>query len=150
MKQKIKFKKSGFTLLVAIIITSMLLLVSFVVLNIALKQLVLQNANEESQYAFYNADSGMECATYWDLKNPGGTSAFDFSVASPISCNNNSLSVGGPLNNPSSVFTINFTKGCAIVTVTKASNLTSIDSRGYNTCDASALRRFERGVTITY
>src|SRR3990167_3653584 len=58
----------GFTLLVAIVTTSLLLLVSFVVVNVALKQLVLANASQESQYAFYAADSGTECAVYHDLK----------------------------------------------------------------------------------
>jgi hypothetical protein len=68
--------KNGFSLLVAVITTSMFLIVSFVVANVALKQLVLSRANQESQYAFYNADSGTECAVYWDLKNPSGKSAF--------------------------------------------------------------------------
>jgi hypothetical protein len=68
--------KKGFSLLVAVITTSMFLIVSFVVANVALKQLVLSRANQESQYAFYNADSGTECAIYWDLKNPTGKSAF--------------------------------------------------------------------------
>ena len=40
MKTKLQ-KTSGFTLLIAIITTSMLLIVSFVVMNVALKQLIL-------------------------------------------------------------------------------------------------------------
>ena len=149
--RKIEKLKSGFTLLVAIVVTSMLLLVSFVVVNVALKQLVLANSSQESQYAFYNSDSGMECAIYWDLKNSSGPSAFSTTTPSTISCNNNSLLVGGPANDPSSVFSLNLEKGRSIVTVTKASNgLTTIDSRGYNTCDNSVSRRFERGITVTY
>lgn len=72
-------KTKGFTLLVAIIVTSMLLIISFVVANIAYKQLILANSNQESQYAFYNADSGIECAVYWDFRN--GYTVFDPSVA---------------------------------------------------------------------
>ena len=156
----------GFTLLVAVVVTSILLLVSFVVVNIATKQLVLANAAEESQYAFYSADSGTECALYWDLKN-GPVSAFSTTTPGAISCNNQSISTGsqsvptipavpsliggGGSANPTSIFSISFTKGCAIVRVTKAVNgLTTLDSLGYNTCDTSSTRRFERGVTLTY
>ena len=42
----------GFTLLISIVTTSLLLLVSFVVVNVSLKQLVAANVNQESQYAF--------------------------------------------------------------------------------------------------
>ncbi len=166
--KKIKNNKNraGFTLLIAIIITSMLLVVSFVVVNIALKQLVLASASRESQYAFYAADAGTECAVYWDLKG-GPISSFDINTAGTITCSGQTVSTGsqsvptipaqpsviggGGVANRTSIFSINFTKGCAIVRVTKAANgSTNIDSRGYNTCDTSAVRRFERGVTLTY
>ncbi len=154
--------KRGFTLLIAMITTSMLLLVSFVVVNIALQQLIISNAAEESQYAFYAADSGTECALYWDLKNPSGDSAFDATVPGTISCNGQTVTTGSqsvptiPVTpsviggSSQSIFSINFTKGCAIVRVTKAGVNTTVDSRGYNTCDTSATRRFERGVTLSY
>ena len=167
----------GFTLLAAIITTSMLLIVSFVVANVALKQLVLSRSSQESQYSFYNADSGTECAIFWDLKNAGGVSAFATSTANTITCNGQSISVASPVvptlpastptliggggnANPTSIFKIDFPKGCTIVKVTKSYPpqapyngqvlLTQINSYGYNTCDTSASRRFERGVNITY
>jgi hypothetical protein len=84
--------QKGFTLLIAIVTTAMLLLVSVVVINIALKQLLLVSANKESQSAFYIADSGIECALYWDLKN-GAISAFATTTPS-ISCNNQTITSG--------------------------------------------------------
>lgn len=158
----------GFTLLIAIVTTSMLLLVSFVVINVVTKQLLLAYSGQESQHAFYAANSGIECATYWDLKNTGGTSAFATSTPGSVTCNNQTVSTGsqtvqtnptqssrvggGGVANPTSIFSINFTNGCAIVRVTKAANGdTTIDSRGYNACGAAAsVRRFERGIQITY
>jgi len=150
--------KKGFTLLIAIITTSMLLIVSFVVVNIALKQIVLANAAKESQYAFYAADSGTECAIYWDLRRDGTISSFDpyHSQAShTITCNGNVLvtrpQVVGEYS--TSTININFTKGCAVVRVVKhvgSATTTTIDSRGYNTCDTSSPRRYERGVLLTY
>jgi hypothetical protein len=45
---------------------------------------------------------------------------------------------------------IPYTHGCAIVWVAKNGTDTTITSRGYNTCDTSNPKRFERGITITY
>lgn len=162
-----KLRKAGFTLLISIIVTSMLLVVSFVVVNIALKQLVLASSSKESQYAFYAADAGTECAIYWDLKANSGVSSFDINNAGTVQCNGQTISTnsqsvptipaqpsligGGGVSNRTSIFSINFTKGCAIIRVTKnADGTTLVDSRGYNTCDTDALRRFERGVTLAY
>lgn len=168
-----KKNTAGFTLLIAIVVTSMLLLVSFVIVDIALKQVVLSNDAMQSQYAFYNADTGTECALYWDLKNPGGVSAFATDTPGVIACNagNNgnpstistnsqtvptipseqSLIGGGGAGNPVSIFEVNLSQGCVIVRVTKnTDNSTTIDSRGYNTCDLTSGNRLERGVTLTY
>ncbi len=166
-------KDKGFTLLISIIVTSALLIVSFVVINIALKQLILASAGEESQYAFYSADAGTECAVYWDLKGSttGALSPFDPSTTGTITCNNQTITtnsqsgatavptlpvnksslIGGGGANLTSIFWLSFTKGCTIVQVTKnADGSTTVDSRGYNTCSPTAARRFERGVTLTY
>jgi len=148
--KKIESGQKGFAMLVAIVTTSMLLLVSFVVANIAVKQLVLTFSSRESQYSLYNADSGIECATYWDVKN-GAVSAFDPSGTTAIKCNTQTFTVGGA---QTSTFTIDFTqnggRGCAVVTVDKSvPNATVIRSRGYNICSGSG-RRFERGVIINY
>lgn len=168
---KTKFQKtSGFTLLIAIITTSMLLIISFVVINVALKQLILANANKESQHAFYAADGGTECAVYWDLVD-STLSRFATTTPGSITCNGQTISTnsqtvptlpigtmslvggGGDLN-PTSIFKIDFTEGCAIVRVTKSYTgntlVTIIDSRGYNTCDVNASRRYERGVVMSY
>jgi len=157
----------GFTLLIAIITTSMLLIVSFVVINVAVKQLLIADANEQSQYAFYAADAGTECAVYWDLADPV-ESAFDPTAGgNSINCNDQTIStnnqtvltiptqlsqIGGGGADLESIFMLNFEDGsCAIVRVTKNANgTTGIDSRGYNTCDINATRRFERGVTLSY
>ena len=88
-------QNKGFTLLIAIVVTSMMLIVSFVVANVALKQLVLADAGVESQYAFYNADSGADCAVYWDLKRGNnGISPFATSTAGSISCGSNTVTTG--------------------------------------------------------
>ncbi len=154
MRKSINEQK-GFTLLIAIIITSMLVLVSFVVVNVALKQLILATAAVESQYAFYAAESGTECALYWDLPKDGSASAFSPPYNRQISCNAQSVTLTPGSNDgiyATTTFTINYAKGCSVVTVGKSitGSVVNIDSRGYNTCTAGALRKYERGVNLTY
>ncbi len=185
MIKKLK-QNSGFALLMAIIITGMLLLISFVVADLAYKELILTSTGQQSQIAFYMADSGAECAMYWDLKNPNDPSKSAFANnnnSGSVTCNGQTVMTGSETTLPTSsftcnshtvttgpnsvigggasmqtgcaisVFSINFANSCAIVTVTKDpgnGGTTKIDSRGYNTCNPSVLRRFERGITITY
>jgi Tfp pilus assembly protein PilX len=74
-------KKTGFTLFVALIVSSMLLAVGFSLSNIILKQLIFSNSGRESQLAFYAADSGAECALYWDRKDMLGYTTYQGSFA---------------------------------------------------------------------
>lgn len=153
-------KNKGFTLLVAIVTTSLLLIVSFVVVNVALKQLLLSYSNQESQYSYYNAESGVECAIYWDLKNSvppniGVTdSAFSTTTTNEIECYGKIVNVGGGgYANATSTFEIALAKGCVVVKVGKVPNpygYTRIESYGYNNCTPDVERKFERGITITY
>lgn len=79
--------KMGFTLFVAMIVTSLLLAVGFSISNIILKQILLAGSGKESQIAFYAADSGAECAQFWDTKNYDGTGLVDdgpFATSTPV------------------------------------------------------------------
>ncbi|OHA26372.1 MAG: hypothetical protein A3C06_01575 [Candidatus Taylorbacteria bacterium RIFCSPHIGHO2_02_FULL_46_13] len=57
----------GFTLYYAILFGSLILSVGASMLNLSLKEFLLSSALRESEYAFFAADSGTECALYWDL-----------------------------------------------------------------------------------
>ncbi len=143
-------KTSGLALAVAIIVTAVLLLIVTAMANLALKQASISSSARDSQIAFYAADTGMECALYWDIHSPSGTSAFSTSTGSQINCNNQSMMVGG---SSKSVFTFNFSPDpfCTIVTVTKNTDgSTLVESEGYNTCDPTSTRRVERAVRARY
>ncbi len=152
--------QKGITLLIAIVITGTLLLVALGIANVSRKESILIYAARMSQLAFYAADSGIECAIYWDVKNPSGYSAFSTTTTSTIDCNQTPQNVTNPIpavvgGNPSGVstFVMSFLPNpyCASVTVTKSpSGATTIDSHGYNTCDTTDLRRVERAVKVTY
>src|SRR3989344_3385179 len=60
--------RRGFTLYYAVLIGSVLLLIGASLLNLSLKEFLLSAAVRESEYAFFAADSGIECALRWDLK----------------------------------------------------------------------------------
>lgn len=161
-----KKNQRGFTLFIAIIITSTLLLVSFGLIAVSVQESFLTSAGRDSQNAFYSADSAIECALYWDVKNPAGTgnSAFATSTQTNINCNQDSTNNPNPT--PSlvggtnvSTFTMTFKSAptdpanlnCAIVYVTKnPDGSTVIDSHGYNTCDTTNPRRVERAIRVKY
>ena len=60
--------KKGFILLYAILIMSMLIALAVSITNITIKERQLSRYGEESLSAFFAAESGMECALYWDMK----------------------------------------------------------------------------------
>lgn len=147
----------GFTLFIALVITATLLLIATGIIALAVRESFLTTASQDSQYAFYAADTGIECAIYWDVKNTSGFSAFATSTSSTINCNydsnnpaNQNIVVGG---SPESDFTISFLPQpyCAMVKVFKPSDgSTKIESFGYNTCDTTNPRRVERAVQVSY
>jgi hypothetical protein len=170
---KKKNLKSGFSIFIAIIVTSVLLIISFSIANIATKQTQFSNINKESQYASFAADAGIECALYWDTK----FNYFSTSTAGTISCNGSSnittgsqspisgtttvSRVGGGTDaNPMSVFGFslnsasNPTNACVIVAVYKyysgVNLMTHVYAYGYNNCNTSDPRRVERGIEVLY
>lgn len=147
----------GFTLFVAIVVTGTLLLIATAIVGVALKESAITGAARESQYAFYAADTGIECALYWDVKNSSGVSAFATTTGTVINCNKdaenpgNQWTVGGSYTSVIDKITFLPDPYCAIVTVNKSvGGETTIESQGYNTCDETNPRRVERAVRVTY
>ncbi len=145
----------GFTLLIAVVLSSVIVSVSLALLDITYKQVTLASAAAQSQYAFYNADTALECALYWDQK----ANAFDYTTpmaSSGITCaelpiQDYATSISG------GVISTTFTLPCANggskgnVTVTKTNTgVTNIFGNGYNTCAVDDVRRVERGIKATY
>lgn len=148
-------KERGVSLYIAISVTAALTLVSFAVINSAVKQLGISSLARDSQMAFFAADSGVECALYWDLKS--GTNPFS-TTTSPtptISCNGMTVSQATTYVNLISTSTVSFSPNpCISISVVKwyqGNELkTKIESRGYNTCTVSNPRRVERAILVNY
>lgn len=172
-------KKRGFALLFSVLVSGILLSIGLGIFSITYKELLLSFSDRESQVAFYAADTGTECALYWDIKHPDTAySVFGLvlgeATSSPAAddddnehawCAEEDIVDGWTTTydsgKPSVVttFTLDNIGGngsCAEVTVTKekdyvnAERTTRIDSRGFNTCDPNASRRAERGLRVEY
>jgi hypothetical protein len=66
---EISSHKRGFTLLLAALVASIVLALGSSIFLIARKQVTLSSLGRDSQFAFYAADTGAECALYWDIKH---------------------------------------------------------------------------------
>ena len=79
--------KKGYTLLFAVIVSVLLLSIAAFILSVSRKQAILSSAARDSIYAFYAADSGLECAVenLSVLANASGTN--------PMHCGGSSITV---------------------------------------------------------
>lgn len=142
----------GFTLLIAVILTSVLLAVSLSLVDTSYKQLVLSSTARQSEIAFYIADTALECALYHDQQQ----GAFAYSgAAGTIFCNNQNLPLSTSVSG--SIRTTTFTIPCngggtqGGVTVYKnTTGATQLYATGYSSCSVTDPRRVERGLKVTY
>lgn len=89
----IKNKKRGFALFIAVIFMSVMLSFGLALGSLGYKQAVLASSAIESQYAFYAADAGLECALYADQQLNLFAFPSDITVTAPpvpMSCDNHS------------------------------------------------------------
>ena len=147
----------GFTLLLAVLTSSILLALGFAIFNIINKEVVLTSAGRESQFAFYAADSGVECALYWDFQNNA------FATSSPltdIQCGGASVALTRNYEPIGDTYTTTFSFSlgstqsdpCSSVEVVRNHNptRTTIQSSGFNSCVTTNPRRIERAIRVQY
>ena len=173
-----RYTNRGFTLFIAVIVSSLFLAIGFSLASLSVKQQIISSIGKESQFAFYAADTGIECALYWDFKLGGENNAFATSTDSTdpnpplptdLPCNNQNIaatwSIEHLTDRATTTFAFNFldpdpTKSnpyCAVVKVGKNGLVTTIESRGYNnasvsgsSCLSSNPRTVERAVRVSY
>jgi Tfp pilus assembly protein PilX len=151
--------QAGFTLLLAALIASIVLALGSSIFTIAQKQVKLSTLGRDSQFAFYTADTGAECALYWDVRyNLFSTTT----TATSATCDGRPLTITGigasfpyTARFQIDLFTDQSTGYCTEVTVTKdiANPHTVIHADGYNvTCAAkdSNARALQRSVELQY
>ncbi len=90
----------GFTIFFATLVASLALSVGLVIYDLLLRNTALSQVATQSQYAIYAADTGAECALYWDLNFndalPGDLdqSAFATATAAKMAPSDTGASVG--------------------------------------------------------
>ena len=147
---------AGFTLIISVLISSILLSIGLAMFNISLKEATLSSLGKESQVSYYAADSAIECVYYWDLP-PVLVGFFDAQISTgDMQCNNGNVIVNSS-NCAAGICEHNLTYNlggsadeCAEIYIRKDSVAlaTTIEARGYNTCDTNNPRRTERGIKI--
>lgn len=154
-------KQRGFTLLLAALVSSLVLILGVSIFELVQKDITLSSLGRDSQFAFYAADTAAECALYWDVR-------FDyFSSTTPSltpECDNvgwTNMQATGVIGTPP--YTISFrlenlfggNGNCADVTVRKSATNphTTIRADGYSTtCNLLSVsaRALERSVELRY
>ncbi len=145
----------GFTLLIAVVLSSVLVSISLSLIDIAYKQIVLASTATQSEYAFYNADTALECALYWDQKH----NAFDYTspmAASLLVCGNQIVTaytvtpISGFMQTSFSLPCVGGGTASSVTVEKNSSGGTRLYGNGYNTCAVDDVRRIERGLKATY
>ncbi|MBL7045639.1 MAG: hypothetical protein ISR99_01215 [Parcubacteria group bacterium] len=148
---RFKIKNKGFTLLLAVLVSSLLLSIGLGIFNITIKEVLLSSIGRESQFAFYAADTGIECALYWNDKQ----SKFSTTTPSTVTCGGTTVSDGGGVGfDTPMIFEFEVSGFCSVVSVTKSLThpRTRIESKGYNTTCGNDInpRRVERAIRVTF
>lgn len=161
MKKKNKEKNNtGFVLLFTVVLSSIIFAIAMSILRIAFTQSLINTSSRASNEAFYAADTGAECALYYDLRK--GQSIFgDPNPEKGPSCAGIDLDLyQGNEIGPWTFYLYSLGydgRACAIVEVDKSKlDETKIVSRGYSTggnttdCSSSSASRVERRLEVTY
>lgn len=81
------------------LVGSLALSVGFAIYDLTVREIDLSAAASQSQYAIYAADTGVECALFWDSKYGGSGTAFGTSSASTwgssVVCNGQNIATLG-------------------------------------------------------
>lgn len=160
----------GFTIFFAVLVTSLALAIGLSIYDITVRELDLSATVNQSQYAIYAADSGAECALYWDThcaaSGCSAGSAFPTSTDSTLPAQGSGLLCNGQdivaapwtvqqtASAATTTITVTFSPQtyCAIVTIAKSGtpSHTAITSHGYNTCAQGGVTRVERALQVNY
>ncbi len=174
MLKTILKNNKGYTLLFAVLVSSVVLSIGISILSISKKEFLLASSARESTTAFYAADSGIECAIF----NDNNISTTSYSTHNNIYCLGQTMDtyLGSDPGNSPAVYNFNmslaessaYNAPCLKLKITKDyfdSNdglgpipRTRIESRGYNmgwdnvgkTCSVGSPRRVERGISYTF
>ncbi|HEY9583749.1 MAG TPA: hypothetical protein VJI66_02190 [Candidatus Paceibacterota bacterium] len=155
-------KNKGYTLLFAVLVSSLVLSIGISILTISRKEFLLSSSARDSTSAIYAADSGLECALYHN--DNGDKFNYENPDLADLKCGGVTLDIDDLSDTNERTFTFHLKllgNSCVTTKVKKYFVFdglaptylkTSIESRGYNigwntgteTCDNPSPRRVER------
>ncbi len=147
--------RRGFTLLIAVVFTAVVLSVALALADIAYRQVILASTARQSQYAFYAADSALECALYWDQRGD----RFDYTTegsSGSFACQGQTVNftassaLGGSRTTTFSIPCATSGSQSSVVVYKKSNGATIIDASGFNSCNPADPNRVERGLKASY
>ena len=149
--------RSGFVILFAVTISSIILAIAHGDANIALKEVKFSTDARETNNAFFAADTGVECALFNDKST--STSFLSIGSSGTVQCLGGNIALKGSF--PAWDFIVpglgSTGQSCAKVSVTKIGSsptVTTIVSKGYNKgdslCISSDSDRIERALIVSY
>lgn len=150
----------GFTLLLAALVSSIVLALGVSIYQLAVKQIELSSLGRDSQFAFFAADTGAECALFWDIRYDYFATSAPATVTPPNpQCDTQSFTATGRATTYPYTMQFQFQPSgyCTQVTVTKSQSgsiiSTTIHSDGYSaSCATYATnsRTLQRSVELHY
>lgn len=158
----------GFTIFFAALVTSLALAIGLAIYDLTVRELNLSATASQSQYAIYAADTGAECALYWDTKctlsgctvgSAFATSSESTYPSSGVICNGQDVTVTpwvitSDFFKATTTITLTFPPQpyCAVVTIAKTGTpaRTVVTAHGYNTCVQGSTQQLERTLQVSY
>lgn len=147
----------GFAMLFTVLIVSLILSIALGISNITLKQTILSSLAKDSQVAFYQADTAVECGMYYDLADRFPLGSDPGSVAQEITCGNDGFKIDESQSFRDYLVFIQNTSNqvppCSSIVFDKVTNAGTneaiVQGLGYNTCAVSP-RQVQRALQVTY
>lgn len=163
-----KNSKSGFILLLAVLISTVIFTIGVTFSSILYKELILAFTARESQVSYYSADFGTECIRYWGnarIDPRFGPGVYNFDKMAPfdddsdrrahdqgkVQCNGveYTLDPAGAFD-----FIIDDNQYCSSIVVERQEEgedaYILATSWGFNTCDLNNKRRTDRALELYY
>jgi hypothetical protein len=167
--------KKGFAMLFTVLVVSIMLAIGLGISDLTYKQTVLSSLANNSQLAFYQSDSGVECGMYYDITlgqfarwngiTGSGSSGVTLDIPNTphpsqyLTCGATPDNLMFNANDPTNTNyrftyiedpTVYGTSPCFSITFDKTDPTKSVvSSRGFSTCSATA-EQVERGLQVTY
>lgn len=120
----------GFTLLLAALVATIVLALGASIYGLVVKELALSSLGRDSQFAFFAADTGAECALYWDIRHDYFATSAPVTVVAPDPrCAGQSFVAAGRSSTYPYTMDFQFEPGgyCVNVSVTKCDGVIAAD-----------------------